>query len=443
MDFLLIAVLTVFNGLFAMSEMAVATSRKARLEAMAEAGDKGARVALELQAHPTRFLSTVQVGITSTGILNGIVGEAAFSASVAAILQGWGMGEKGAAVTATALVVTLITFVTIVFGELVPKRIGQMYPESVARWMAPPMHWLARMASPFVRMLTSVTQFLLRLMQLDRKQGPVVTEEEIAASLAEGLHAGLIEAHEHQMVRNVFHLDERGLRSFMTPRDDIQYFNSGTSLRACLEQLGFQVRCGGRGSRPGHSWYPVCRKDLDDVVGVVHINQLLAPLTHLNDMFGSAALDSDVAEFVVPATFVPETLSGLELLEQFRSHATRMVFVVDEYGVVQGILTPSDMLEGIAGELKPSHNEQAWATVEADGSWTLGGGMPAHELKARLKIETLPHEGKDRYNTLAGLIQSATGHLPVLGESVSVSGWIFEVIELTGRRIEKVKAKPE
>ena len=178
-------------------------------------------------------------------------------------------------------------------------------------------------------------------------------------------------------------------------------------------------------------------------MGVVHVNQLLAPLTHPDAMFGAVEMERTVAELAVPATFVPETLSGLELLEQFRTQAIRMVFVVDEYGVVQGILTPSDMLEGIAGELKPPHNDQAWALSEADGSWTLDGGMPAAELKARLSIENLPHEGKDRYNTLAGLIQSETGHLPVLGEKVTVSGWVFEVTELEGYRIERVKARPE
>jgi len=221
MDFLLIAFLTLLNGLFAMSELALASSRKARLAVMDEAGDKGAQAALKLLEEPTQFLSTVQVGITSIGVLNGIVGEAAFSASLAQVLVGWGLSAPVASVSATAIVVTLITFTTIIFGELVPKRIGQLYPEAVARVVARPMAWLAKVAGPFVKLLSLSTQGMLKLMRIDSKGSQEVTEEEITASLAEGVSAGLIEEHEHQMVRNVFHLDDRPLTSMMTPRGDI------------------------------------------------------------------------------------------------------------------------------------------------------------------------------------------------------------------------------
>jgi putative hemolysin len=438
MDFLLIVFLTALNGLFAMSEMAVAMSRKARLQAMAEAGDKGARAALALQEHPTRFLSTVQVGITSIGVLNGIIGEAAFSDDLALWLQHLGLTPKMAGVSATAGVVTIITFVTIVFGELVPKRIGQMFPETVARWIAPTMHGLAQAAAPFVKLLSVTTQGVLKLVGLDRQKGPVMTHEEIAASLAEGVDAGLIEEHEHQMVRNVFHLDDRVLTSLMTPRTDIIWFDAQDSVQACLQRLGWMASRPEAAMHASHSWYPVCKVDLDNVVGVVGVNRLLAVM-HAPD--AEAALAQSVQALCQPATFVPETLSGMELLEQFRQRANRIVFVVDEYGSVQGLLTPRDLLEGIAGELHPGSKEQAWAIEEADGSWTLDGLMPVSEFKARLDIGSLPDEDKDRYNTLAGLLMNVSGRLPQKGEVMEIGTWQFTVERLQGKRLDVIRAR--
>ena len=230
MDFLLIVFLTLLNGLFAMSELAVASSRKARLAAMEESGDSGAGAALKLMEQPTQFLSTVQVGITSIGMLNGIVGEAAFSGPVAQWLQGFGLTPSVASVSATALVVVAITFTTIIFGELVPKRIGQMFPETVARWIAQPMTWLAMIAKPFVALLSMCTQAVLKLLRIDESHGRAVTEEEISASLEEGVDAGLIEEHEHQMVRNVLHLDDRPLTSLMVPRSDVDWLDASLSV---------------------------------------------------------------------------------------------------------------------------------------------------------------------------------------------------------------------
>eukprot|EP01030_Chromulinospumella_sphaerica_P024520 gene24520-24603_t len=213
MDFLLILVLTLLNGVFAMSELALTASRKVRLQTMVEAGDKGAKAALALLDNPTQFLSVVQVGITSIGMLNGIIGEAAFSDDLAVWLLTLGLPGRAAEITATALVVTIITFITIVFGELVPKRIGQLYPETVARALAIPMTWVATGAKPFVKLLAYATQATLRLLRLNATDNRAVTEEEISASLEEGVDAGIIEEHEHQMVRNVFHLDDRPLTS--------------------------------------------------------------------------------------------------------------------------------------------------------------------------------------------------------------------------------------
>ena len=424
MDFLLIAFLTLLNAVFAMSEMAIASSRKARLMAMAESGDKGAQAAVSLMGTPTHFLSTVQVGITSIGVLNGIIGDAAFSGGLSAWLQGLGISHRASDISATALVVTVITFITIVFGELVPKRIGQLYPESVARLVSRPMMWVAIGAKPFVRLLSISTLGVLKLLRIDNSAGRAVTEEEIAASLEEGVDAGLIEEHEHQMVQNVFLLDDRLLTSLMLPRSDIEWLDASDTLAEAIEKAG----------ATGHSWYPVCRGSLDDVVGAVHVARLLALRGQM------PALTERVGSFAVPAVFVPETLTGMELLEQFRARSTRIVFVVDEYGVVQGLMTPMDMLEAITGELQPGAQIDAWATPRGDGSWLIDGVMPVSELKVRLDIKELPEENRGRYNTVAGLLQSVSGRLLNTGEKVECAGWQFEVVDLDGKRIDKVLA---
>ena len=431
MELLLIIFLTLLNGVFAMSELALAASRKARLGAMAEAGNKGAVAALQLLETPTQFLSTIQVGITSIGVLNGIVGEAAFSDGLAQWLQTWGLTPAVSAVSATGLVVTIITFTTIIFGELVPKRIGQLHPETMACAVARPMLWLAQAAKPFVKLLSGTTSYTLKLLRIDANATRHVTEEEITASLEEGVDAGVIEEHEHQMVQNVFRLDERPLTSLMSPRTDVQWLDAQCTVAQALVQASAQ---GGRGA---HSWYPVCRGSLDDVIGVIGVARLLDASSDLQD-FPQPTIEA----LVTPAEFVPETLSGMELLEQFRTKSSRMVFVVDEYGVLQGLLTPRDLLEAITGELQNGAQVDAWATQREDGSWLLDGVMPLDELKARLDIQELPDEDRGRYNTLAGLLMSASGRMPSVGEHVQCSGWKFEVVDLDGRRIDKVLAIP-
>ncbi|MDI3383596.1 hemolysin family protein [Xenophilus aerolatus] len=427
MDVLLLALLTTCNALFAMSEMALATSRRARLAALAEAGDAGAIAALKLMESPTQFLSTVQIGITSIGMLSGIVGEAAFAGPLAVWMESHGMGEGTASVASTALVVTAITFFTIIFGELVPKRIGQLYPEPVSRWIARPMRMLAKVAKPFVWLLSGATATVLKLLRIDSSAARAVTEEEISASLEEGVDAGVIEMHEHQMVRNVFHLDERRLSSLMVPRADIEWMQAGFTVADALDKVAAAAAL-----NLVHSWYPVCRNSLDDVVGVISVARLLQLGRDHEGTIESA---------VQTASFVPETLTGLELLEQFRARAGRLVFVVDEYGVVQGLMTPRDLLEAITGELQPGMATDAWATPGGDGSWELDGLMPVSELRARLAIRELPDEERGRYNTVAGLLMSVSGHLPEVGERIDCAGWQFEVLALDGRRIDRVCAR--
>ena len=424
MNLLLILLLTLLNGLFAMSEMALAASRKARLDALAAAQKPGASAALALMEHPTNFLSTVQVGITSIGLLNGIVGDSAFSPIVARWLLLAGAPERVAHFSATALVVTGITFITLIFGELVPKRIGQIYPEQIAAFMARPMTWLSRAARPFVLLLSNTTHAVLRLLPFDTQSTRSVTQEEIAASLVEGVDAGLIEEHEHRMVRNVFKLDERALSSIMVPRNEVVWLDAHTTVAQALHKLS-------AGDMRAHSWYPVCKDSLDEVVGIVGISQLLLP-QH------AAQTLEDVAE---PAIFVPETISGMELLEQFRGHAHRLVFVVDEYGEVQGILTPHDLLEAITGELHAHTAQEAWGTRQENGSWLLDGMIPVNELKNKLDMEeSLPEEENNHYNTLAGLLMFVSGELPFVGQETHCAGWRFVIQTLDGKRAEWVQA---
>jgi putative hemolysin len=236
----------------------------------------------------------------------------------------------------------------------------------------------------------------------------------------------VIAQHERQMVQNVFHLDDRTLTSMMLPRSDIAWLQADLSVSQALAQAG---RLG------AHSWYPVCRGSLDEVLGVVSVSRLLS--------LDPQQAQQPIEAHAVPASFLPETLTGMELLEQFRAHSARMVFVVDEYGVVQGLMTPHDLLEAITGELQPVAQAEAWATQRADGSWLLDGLMPVSELRARLEISELPEEDRGRYNTLAGLLLSVSGHLPKVGERIPCADWIFEVVDLDGRRIDKVMASVE
>jgi len=297
----------------------------------------------------------------------------------------------------------------------------------VSRLVAQPMLWLARVAGPFVKLLSGSTAAILRLLRIDTSAVRGMTEEEISASLEEGVDAGVIEAHEHQMVQNVFSLDDRPLTSLMVPRSEVDWLDAGMTVAQSLQKVGHD------GAHQAHSWYPVCRDSLDDVVGKISVAYLLE--------LGPQA-PGTIGDYVTPAIFIPETLNGMELLEQFRAKVGRLVLVVDEYGVVQGLLTPHDLLEAITGELKPGQKTDAWATPREDGSWLLDGMMPVNELKSRLAIDDLPDEERGRYNTLAGLLMAVSGHLPVAAERIHCSGWVFEVVDLDGKRIDTVLAQP-
>ena len=421
MDVTLLALLILLNGLFAMSEMALTAARKARLQVMVESGEPGAQAAMDLHDNPTKFLSTVQIGITSIGVLNGIVGEAAFAEPLARWLDAaLDVEAQTARIAATGLVVVIITVLTIIFGELVPKRLGQMYPETVARLVARPMNWLSTATRPLVVLLSVCTNAVLRLLGIRGGPSRSVTEEEIAAQLEEGLDAGVIEAQEHQMVRNVFRLDDRQIGSMMVPRAEIVWLDADAPMDELMAQI----------AEHGHTRYPVCRGGLDDVIGVVGSHTLLQALARGDR--------PELAQHLQPPVFVPETLSGMELLEHFRQTSADLVFVVDEYGAVQGVITERDVLEAITGEFGTATDEDAWAVRRDDGSWLLDGLIPVPELKDRLEIKELPEEDRGRYNTLAGMIMLLLGRLPRTADTVDWDGWRFEVVDLDGKRVDKV-----
>jgi putative hemolysin len=317
-------------------------------------------------------------------------------------------------------VVLIITVLTIIFGELVPKRIGQMFPETVAARVAPPMQWLSAATRPLVVLLSATTEAILRVIGIKGNSNRSVTEEEIAASLEEGLDAGVIEAQEHQMVRNVFRLDDRQIGSMMIPRAEIHWLDANAPITEVLQAVVAEP----------HARYPVCRGGLDDVIGVITAQGLLKPMAEGRTPVLTEELQAPV--------FVPETLSGMELLDHFRTHVAQLVFVVDEYGAVQGVITLRDVLEAITGEFGPESGDDAWAVRREDGSWLMDGLIPVPEFKDRLDIKDLPEEDRGRYNTLAGMIMLLLGRLPRTTDAVQWGDWRFEVVDLDGKRVDKV-----
>ncbi|MDW7774655.1 MAG: hemolysin family protein [Desulfobulbaceae bacterium] len=422
MNIAILISLILLNGVFAMSEIALVTARKSRLLQLVEEGEKSAAIAVRLGEEPTQFLSTVQIGITAIGILNVIVGEAALAGPLARLLHGFGLDEKISAIGATAVVVAVITYFTIVVGELVPKRIAQFNAEGIARRMARPISLLAQLARPFVYLLSISTDTILRLLGKKELSSANLTEEDIHAVLVEGSQMGLIEKHEHDMVREVFLLEDRQVASLMTPRSDIVYLNIELPLESSLENLVASE----------HTRYPVCRGGMHEVLGVITAKRLLKQ--HLK---GESV---DIANYLLPAVYVPESQTGMKLLDQFRESGVQMLFAVDEYGEIVGLVTLQDVLEALAGEFKPRDPEDLWAVQREDGSWLLDGLIPVSELKDRLKLKSVPEEEKGRYHTLSGMMMWLVGRLPHTGDVAEWQGWRLEVVDLDGNRIDKVLA---
>ncbi|UXH76615.1 hemolysin family protein [Roseateles amylovorans] len=432
MEIAILFALILLNGLFAMSEISLVTARKARLQRYIDEGDSAAAAAVKLGEDPTRFLSTIQIGITSIGVLNGIVGEAALAGPLATWLGTVGVPMQYASIMATGLVVLLITYFSIVLGELVPKRVGQSNPEVVARLVAKPIAALAIATKPFVALLAGSTNGLLRLLGVSTHGASAVTEEEIHALLAEGTSAGVIESHEHTMVRNVFRLDDRQIGSLMVPRGDIVFLDVDKSVE---ENLVILNDC-------DHERFPVARGGLDHIVGVISARQVLTRQLRNESFLPDVDKDLSTAAGTgfEPPLYIPETLTGMELLENFRRSNVHMAFVIDEYGEVQGLVTLHDLIEAITGEFQPRDPAQAWAVQREDGSWLLDGHIPVPELKDRLALDTVPEEHRGRYHTLSGMMMLLTGKLPRVADTVVWDRWRFEIVDMDGKTIDKVLA---
>ena len=342
---------------------------------------------------------------------------------LAAWLQTLGMPLQYASYMATGLVVVLITYFSIVVGELVPKRIGQSYPETFARIVARPINFLALATKPFVLLLSASTRTLLRLLGVKETSGSPVTEEEIHAMLVEGTTAGVIESHEHTMVRNVFRLDDRQIGSLMVPRGDVVCLDIDAPFEETLQRI----------EESDHARFPVVRGGMDNILGVINARQWMAKA--LRDR--TQGLNQQTLQ---TALYVPETITGMELLDNFRLSDVHMAFVIDEYGEVQGIVTLQDLIEAITGEFQPRDPETSWALQREDGSWLLDGHIPVPELKDRLNLIAVPEEERGRYHTLSGMIMLLTGRLPKVTDTVQWEDWKLEVVDMDGKTIDKILA---
>lgn len=420
LDIVVLVILIALNGVLAMSEVALIASRRARLQNMEEDGYPGASRAKEMNADPNRALSTIQVGITSVGLLSGIFGESALAQPVALWLQTLGVGAETASIVSIVGVVVLLTYFSIVLGELVPKRIGQLSPESLACRVSPWLYRLSVIATPFVKLLSESTSLILRILHVNTSKQVAVTEEEIHAMIDEGEESGIIETAERDMVRNVFRLDDRQVASLMTPRSDIEWIDLEDSREVNVEKIRSSHR----------SRLPVCEGSLDNVKGFCSTRTLLQQMMEK----GKANFNANLATPV----YVPESLTGMELLDNFRKTDSPVALVVNEYGEVQGIVSPRDVLEAIAGEFKPEEPDDAWVTKREDGSLLLDGMIPIPELKDVLDLKSMPEEDDGRYNTLAGFLMLLLGRLPREGDVCEWNGWRFEIVDMDGRRIDKV-----
>jgi len=422
MEIFLLFVLILINGVFAMSEIALVTARRGRLQKMADDGSPGAASAIELAEEPTRFLSAIAIGITSIGLLNGVIGETVLARPLSVWMQGLGVEKDHADLGSTAIAVLVLTYFTIVIGELVPKRVAQLRPEAIARFVARPMQILGIVTRPFVKLLTLSTEILLRLLGLRDKTTNAVTEEEIHSLLEEGSDAGVIDPHEHEMARNVFRLDDRAVVSLMIPRLELVHLDVDDPLEDNLKKI----------QESDHSRFPVCAGGWDTVLGMSSTKMLLGQMLRGETI--------DLRANLTPAVFVPETMNGTDLLASFRTSDVHSAIVVDEYGDVQGLVTLHDLLEAITGEFHTSNREDSWAVQREDGSWLLDGMLAIPELKDVLDLRSVVEEKRGRYHTLAGMLMQLLGRMPVETDHVEWEKWRFEIIDMDGQRIDKVLA---
>ncbi len=421
LEILLIILLIVANGLLAMSEIAVVASRKGKLQKLENEGDSKASAALKLANDPNQFLSTVQIGITLVGIFAGAFGGATLSEPLARVFDNFLILRPYSDSISLGVVIILITYFSLVFGELVPKRLALNSPESIAMMVAKPMLWLSKVTGPAVYLLTISTEKVLRLFGLKGAPDEQVSEEEIQMLIQQGAKSGLFEAAEQEMVERVFQLGDRIISSLMTHRSQVAYLD----LDLPWEQNEQIIR------EAPHSFFPVCRGGVDNVVGIAHAKNLFLQSLHNKSL--------DLNTVISAPVFVPESMPALKVLESFKKTSNHIALVTDEYGVIQGLVTLTDIMEGIVGDI-PTEDELSDLNIvqRDDGSWLIDGMLPIQDLKELMDVDELPDEDKGYYQTIGGLVMFILERVPSPADMFEWEGWKFEVVDMDGNRVDKV-----
>lgn len=422
-EIVLLLVLILLNGVFAMSEIAIVSSRRARLVQMADGGSAGARHALTLASQPTRFLSSVQVGITSIGILNGAIGEASIASRLRASFEQMPMIAPYAETLSLAIMVVLLTYVSLILGELVPKRLALTRPEAVASIIARPMQILATIGRPIVQVLSLSTDGLLRLFGVRQVKQPGVTVDEIRVMLEQGAEEGVFEPTEHELVTNVLNLDDRHVGAVLTRRSDVVFLDVRDPFETNRDKL----------RREPHSVLPLCDGGLDHVLGFVRSTAVV------ERMLDGKGLD--LAALAEPALFVPETTTLMKLLEQFKRTHLPMALVVDEFGDVAGLVSLSDVVSSIVGDLPAEPGEEPSIVRRDDGSWLLDGTLDVETVARTLDVGgMLNDDDRQHFHTLGGLAMFALGRVPRTGDVFEKGTYRFEVVDMDGNRVDRVLA---
>lgn len=417
MEIVILLALIFINGLFVMSEIALVSARKSRLESLAEKGDIKAKRALQLSNNPEIFLAAAQIGITFVAIMTGVYSGEKFSHHIQPWFERIEFLKPYAANIATTIIVIIVTFLSILFGELIPKRIGLLRSEKIAKMVARPMNGFARFTYPFVWILNKISNLFFRIFGIKRSKDDAVTEEEIKTMITEGAEAGTIDEAEQEIIERVFHLGDRNITSLMTHRSDIIWFNLDDNEDKIKEKI----------LKEPHSNYPICDGEIDNIKGVVSIKDLY--ITPDSILF---------KEIMRPALFVPENNSAYQLLEKFKNTRIHSAFIVDEYGTVLGIVTLNDILEAIVGEIPQPDVPDYEIQKREDGSFLIDGQIPFYDFLTHFEKAEWMNEGEHDFDTLAGFILHELEHIPKTGEKLSWKGFKIEIIDMDGHRIDKV-----
>lgn len=417
--FILLALILV-NGLFTMSEIALVSARKGRLESMSNKGDLKAKAALHLTENPDKFLSTAQIGITLISILTGVYSGEKFSADLKPFLEKIEFFKPFAETLSTVLIVIIVTFLSIILGELVPKRFGLIRAEKIARVVAGPMNFLSSFAYPIVWLLNYITKIIFKLFKIKASADNAITEEEIKAMITEGSEHGTIEEEEKDIIERVFHLGDRNITSLMTHRTEIVWFDILDTVQTITEQH----------DQINYSTYPVCDKTVDDIKGIIYIKDLL-----------KAPSSTVLKDIVKPALFVPENNSPYQVLEKIKQTKIHSCFIVNEYGTLEGMLTLNDILEAIVGDVPQTGQEEYEIVKRNDGSYLVDAQITFYDFLSRFEKTEWMNEGEHEFDTIAGFVLHELERIPITGETFEWRGFEFEIVDMDGQRIDKLIVK--